>query len=61
MGWAVRPGQLGGPRRRWGGGLAEGNGPARLGQNGRWLGFRFKWNLSWVLSGFCSNEIYEDF
>jgi hypothetical protein len=61
VGWAVRPGRLGGPRRRWGGGLAEGNGPARLDQNGRRLGFWFKWNLSGVLSGFWSNEIYEDF
>jgi hypothetical protein len=51
------PARLGGPRRRWGGGLAKGNGPVRLGQNGRRFGFRFKWNLSWVLSGFWSNEI----
>jgi hypothetical protein len=43
--WAAGPGaptQLGGPRRRWGGGLAKGNGAVRLGQNGRRFGFRFK-------------------
>jgi hypothetical protein len=58
--WAVglgAPVWLGGPRRRWGGGLAKENGPVRLGQNGRRFGFKFKWNLSWVLSGFWSNEI----
>jgi hypothetical protein len=27
------------------------------GQNGRRFGFRFKWSLSWILSGFWSNEI----
>jgi hypothetical protein len=44
-----------------GGGVAKGNGPVQLGQNGRRFGFRFKLHLSWVSSGFWSNEILEDF
>jgi hypothetical protein len=50
--WAVNEsGEVGQPGRKGRGG------PGRLGRNGRRFGFMFKWNLSWVLSGFSSNKI----
>jgi hypothetical protein len=42
-------------RGRWAGWLAC------LGHHGRRFGFRFKWSLSWILSGFWPNEILKDF
>jgi hypothetical protein len=53
--WAVNEsGEVGQPGRKGRGGPGQ---ASRLGRNGRRFGFMFKWNLSWVLSGFWSNEI----
>jgi hypothetical protein len=53
--WAVnKSGEVGQPGRKGRGGPGQ---AGRLGPNGRRFGFMFKWNLSWVLSGFWSNKI----
>jgi hypothetical protein len=53
--WAVNEsGEVGQPGRKGRGGPGQ---AGRLGRNGRRFGFMFKWNLSWVLSGFRSNKI----
>jgi hypothetical protein len=57
--WATnKSGEVGQPGRKGRGGPGH---AGWLGRNGRRFGFRFKWNLSWVLIEFWSNEILEDF